>query len=390
MVRELAIFLFLFIFKYVFFLFNLLPLKEKTTFVVSFGDNSKYVIDEIRRQKIEVQVVVLCKRNAMGLFMDNKDLDLIAFDTIKIFQWIQSIYHLATSRYIMVDNYYGFLAAVRLKKGVQCIQLWHASGALKKFGLEDVSAKNRSPKAKHRFLKVYNNFHKVIVGSDVMADIFTKSFNLKREQILTTGVPRTDFFFNEKAVQNARKRLAFQLPMTRNRKVILYVPTYRDDEVNRFKLHLDIMKMAEKLGNDYILFLRLHPAIQKPFTLLEPCPDFFIDVSSKQYEITELLVVADYLITDYSSIVFEFSLLQKPIIFFAYDLEEYKQSRGILGNYESNLPGPIERDTDSIIELIQSNRFDLNSVYRYAKVWNKYSEGNSSYNLVQYMFPGRS
>jgi len=289
-----------------------------------------------------------------------------------------------------VDNYYGFLAAVKFKKGVQCIQLWHASGALKKFGLQDVSVKNRSPKAKERFLKVYSKFHKVIVGSDVMADIFTESFNLDREQVLTTGVPRTDFFFNKRAVQNARKRLTFQLPMTRNKKVILYVPTYRDHEVNRFMLQLDIVKMAEKLGNDYILFLRLHPTIQNSVTLPEAYPNFYMDVSSGQFEITELLVVADYLITDYSSIAFEFSLLQKPIIFFAYDLEEYKQSRGISRNYESNLPGPITRDTESIIDLIQSNHFDLSSVGRYAKVWNKYSEGHSSYNLVHYMFPGRS
>ena len=63
-------------------------------------------------------------------------------------------------------------------------------------------------------------------------------------------------------------------------------------------------------------------------------PDFVVDVSSDQYEINDLLVVADYLITDYSSISYEFSLLQKPMIFFTYDLEEYKQSRGVLEGFE--------------------------------------------------------
>ncbi|MFX3673141.1 MAG: CDP-glycerol glycerophosphotransferase family protein [Paenisporosarcina sp.] len=390
MVRELAIFLFLFHFKFVFFLFNLFPIKEKTTFVVSFGDNSKYIVDEIRRQNIKVKVVVLCKRNVMRLFINNKDIDLITFETTNIIQWLQSIYHLATSRYIMVDNYYGFLASIHFKKGVQCIQLWHASGALKKFGLEDVSIKYRNPKSKQRFLKVYSKFHKVVVGSDVMAAIFIESFNLKKEQILTTGVPRTDFFFNEKAVENARQTLACQLPVKGNKKVILYAPTYRDHELDRFILQLDIGKMFENLGNDHVLFLRLHPAIQNSVILCDQYPDFIVDVSSGHYDITELLVAADYLITDYSSIPFEFSLLQKPIIFFAYDLEEYKLSRGILEGFESNLPGPIVRDTDSIIELIQSNRFDLDLIGWYAKVWNKYSEGHSSYNLVQYMFPGRS
>jgi teichoic acid glycerol-phosphate primase len=390
MARELAIFLFLLLFKCVFFLFNLLPLKEKTTFVVSFGDNSKYVFDEMRRQNIQVQVAVLCKRNSISLFKDYKDIDLVPFETSNIFRWLQAIYHLATSRYIMVDNYYGFLTAVHFKKGVQCIQLWHASGALKRFGLEDESIKDRGPKAKQRFLQVYSKFHKVVVGSDVMAAIFIKSFNLKKEQILTTGIPRTDFFFNEQTIQNARQTLILQYPVRKNKKVILYAPTYRDHELDHFMLQLDIGKMVEKLGNDYILFLRLHPAIQNTVIFSKQYPDFIVNVSSDQYDINELLVVADYLITDYSSISVEFSLLQKPIIFFTYDLEEYKQSRGVLEGFENNLPGPIVRDTGSIIELIHTNRFDLDAIHGYAERWNKYSKGHSSYNLVQYMFPEKS
>ncbi|WLD92899.1 CDP-glycerol glycerophosphotransferase family protein [Alkalihalobacillus sp. AL-G] len=392
MVRELAIFLFLLLFKCVFFLFSLLPLREKTTFVVSLGDNSKYVLDEMQRQNIQIPVVVLCKKNSMSLFKDYKGIDLFPFQTSNIFHWswLKSIYHLATSLYIMVDNYYGFLAAVHFKKGVQCIQLWHASGTLKKFGLEDGSIKYRSPKAKKRFLQVYSNFGKVVVGSDVMAAIFIKSFNLKKEQILTTGIPRTDFFFNEKAVQNARRKFALQHPEKRNKKVILYAPTYRDHELDHFELKLDIGKMAEKLGDDYVLFLRLHPAIQNTTILTEQYSDFIVDVFSGQYDLNELLVAADYLITDYSSIVVEFSILQKPMIFFTYDFEEYKRSRGVIEEFEKNLPGPIVRDTDSIIELIHSNDFDLDAIKSYSETWNKYSKGRSSYQLVQYMFPEKS
>jgi teichoic acid glycerol-phosphate primase len=388
MVRELAIFLFLLLFKGVFSLFNQLPLKEKTTFVVSFGDNSKYVFEEMRRQNINVQVVVLCKKSRMSLFKDYRDINLIPFETSNIFEWswLQSIYHLATSRNIMIDNYYGFLAAVKFKKGVQCIQLWHASGTLKKFGLEDESIKNRSPKAKQRFLKVYSNFHKVVVGSDVMADIFKKSFNLKSEQILTTGVPRTDFFFNEQAVDNTRGKFAF----SKNKKVILYAPTYRDHELDHYILQLDIAKMVNKLGNDYILFLRLHPAIKDTVMITEKYSDFIVNVSSDQFNIKELLVVADLLITDYSSIAFEFSLLQKPMIFFTYDLEQYKLSRGVIEDFEVNLPGPIVKDTNTILELIHTNRFNLDAINCYAKRWNKYSKGYSSFNLVQYMYPEKS
>src|SRR4051812_36378897 len=244
MVRELAIFLYLVLFKCTFFLFNLLPLKEKTTFVVSFGDNCLYILEEMRRQNIQAQVAVLCKRDKMNPFKDYKNIHLVPFESVHPLQWLQSIYHLATSRYIMVDNYYGFLAAVHFKKGVQCIQLWHASGAVKKFGLEEESIKDRSSRAIQRFLQVYRQFHKVVVGSDVMAAIFTKSFNLKKEQILTTGIPRTDFFFNETAIQKERLILAQRHPRIKGKKVILYAPTYRDQELDHFSLHLEIGKMA--------------------------------------------------------------------------------------------------------------------------------------------------
>ncbi|WP_050183443.1 CDP-glycerol glycerophosphotransferase family protein [Domibacillus robiginosus] len=389
MVRELAIFLFLFLFKCVFFLFNVLSIQDKTTFVVSFGDNSRYVLDEIRQQHISAKVAVLCKKNKVHLFKDCPDIDLVVFG-INPFYMIRSIYHLATSRHVLVDNYYGFLAAVHFKKSVECIQLWHASGALKKFGLQDTSVKQRSRRAKKRFLKVYSRFHKVVAGSDQMAHIFIESFHLQKSQILPTGVPRTDFFFNKKSLYNAKQRITDQYPVIRHKKVILYVPTYRDHKLKDFVLGLDIGKMAEQLGNNYTVLLRLHPAVQNNLTFEEKYLDFVVDVSSDQYEINELLAVADFLITDYSSIPVEFSLLQKPMIFFTYDLEEYQQIRGVSEGFERDLPGPIVRDTASVIHCIQENRFDLGAIRSYAEKWNAYSNGQASYNIVRYLFPEKS
>ncbi|MDR6998826.1 CDP-glycerol glycerophosphotransferase family protein [Neobacillus niacini] len=390
MVRELAISLYLFVFKCVFSVFNLIPLKDKTTFVISFGDNSRYVFEEMRRQTIQNEVVFLCKGKSIALFKDYDDFTCVPFETYHLLNWFKSIYHLATSKHIFVDNYFGFLAAVIFKEEVTCVQLWHASGAIKKFGLEDGSVKNRSERAKQRFLQVYQQFDKVVVGSDVMAATFMKSFNLKKETILTTGVPRTDFFFNEKEKQKAIQKLTRTHRVLKDKKVILYAPTYRDHELENFSIQLNVEKMSQELGNEYMLILRLHPAIGNSVDFSKIQSDFVFDFSSSQYEINELLAVADYLITDYSSIPFEFSLLRKPIIFFAYDLEEYKKNRGVLYGFEENLPGPIAKDTDSIIKLIQNNDFDLNVVDRYAEKWNKYSNGRSSQNLVSYLFEEKS
>ncbi|MEH7129895.1 CDP-glycerol glycerophosphotransferase family protein [Neobacillus drentensis] len=386
MVRELAICFYLLIFKCVFSIFSLVPLKNKTTFVVSFGDNSQYVYEEIRRQKIPMKVVFLCEEKAFHKFNDAREGTVLLFEVRHLIHWVRAVFHLATSRYLFIDNYFGFLAAVTLKKEVQCIQLWHASGAMKKFGLEDESVKTRSKKAKQRFLQVYSKFDQVVVGSDIMAEIFIKSFHLKRENILPTGIPRTDFYFNEEAKQKAKATLIHKHPVLKEKKVILYAPTYRDDQLIHFNLVLEIEKMARELGKEYILILRLHPAIKNILDYSNCYPDFVIDLSSDRYEINDLLVVADYLITDYSSIPFEFSLLRKPMIFFTYDLEEYKRDRGVMGEFQEHLPGPMVKDTESIIDIIKNNRFDLNIVEYYCEKWNQYSKGHSSQNLVQHVF----
>ena len=386
MVRELAICFYLLVFKFLFSIFSLWPLRNKTTFVVSFGDNTQYVYEEILRQRITTDVVFLCEQKAFPRFMGVQGATTILFEAKHLMNWMKAVFHLATSRCIFIDNYFGFLAAVSFKKEVKCIQLWHASGAMKKFGLEDESIKSRTVRARERFLQVYSKFDRVVVGSDVMTEIFMKSFHLKKENILPTGVPRTDFFYNKEAKQKAIDTLLQQHPSLRDKKIILYAPTYRDHELEHFNLVLEVEKMARELGQDYRLILRLHPAIVHKEDFATRSSDFVVDLSSSQYDINELLVAADYLITDYSSIPYDFSLLHKPMIFFTYDLDEYKQQRGVMEGFEEHLPGPLVKDTESIIELIQNNRFDLSQVEYYSEKWNQYSKGCSSQNLVQYIF----
>ena len=141
--------------------------------------------------------------------------------------------------------------------------------------------------------------------------------------------------------------------------------------------------MYKELKSDYILLLRLHPAVK--IELDNKYPDFVIDVSSYQ-NLNDLLVVTDLLITDYSSIPFEFALLNKPMIFFAYDLDEYAHSRGFWEDYQELVPGPIVTDTDSLINCIEESHFDLNRVKSFADQWNQYSKGYSSERLIQAIY----
>ena len=168
-----------------------------------------------------------------------------------------------------------------------------------------------------------------------------------------------------------------------NKKVILYAPTYRDDELNDATLAIDLDKMYERFKYDYVLFLRLHPAVNGEFE--NKYPGFIYNVSSYS-SINDLLLGTDILITDYSSIPFEFSLLHKPMIFYAYDLEEYSKKRGIWPNYTDEVPGPVVQTTRELIEVIDKMEFNLEEVRNFAKTWNKYSNGNSTKNLIHALY----
>lgn len=382
MAREIIITVYLFVFRIFFYIFNLFPQKKKTTFVASFGDNVLHTVGEIEKQTDD-QVVILKTSQCKVSFDNASDRIILDFETLNLIDWFKSIYHLATSHHIFVDNYFGFLAVTNFKSNVNCIQLWHAAGAVKQFGLKDPSIKGRSQRANNRFQKVYQRFDHVIVGSEKMARIFRESFGISHDQILRSGIPRTDFFFDQAAKNQAEQSLIAQFPMIDNKKVILYAPTYRDDQLSSANIELNIDQMYKKLKDNYILFLRLHPAIK--MELSHEYPDFVVDVSNYDH-LNHLLVVSDILITDYSSIPFEFALLNKPMIFFAYDLDKYANSRGFWEDYEEFVPGPIVKNTRDLIDEIHKGNFDMDKIKHFADQWNQYSTGHSSELLIKTLY----
>ncbi|MFD2044501.1 CDP-glycerol glycerophosphotransferase family protein [Ornithinibacillus salinisoli] len=307
---------------------------------------------------------------------------IIPFDIKHPFAYLESIYHLATATTILVDNYQGFLAVTNFKKNSTCIQLWHAAGAIKQFGLNDPSTSTRSNRAKERFQQVYNRFHYTVVGSEKMATIFQQNFNLSNERIIRTGIPRTDVFFNTEKKLLANSNLNRHIPEINNKKIILYAPTFRENQLNNYQLKLNIEELCEEFSDEYVLFIRVHPAVS--FTLPNKYRDFAYDMSG-YFDINHLLLQSDILITDYSSIPFEYSLLRKPMIFFAYDVEEYRLTSGLMKDYENQMPGPIVFSTDEIIQTIKHNKYKLNDIQFFANQWNEYSRGNSSLNVARFI-----
>ncbi|WP_182199827.1 CDP-glycerol glycerophosphotransferase family protein [Paraliobacillus salinarum] len=358
------------------------PQRKKTTFVSSFADNVFYVAEELSKSTNQ-QIVILDTKNSKHYFKSIPGAIVIDFKLTRPVSFVKSIYHIATCQHIFIDTYFGFLADIKFKPNVQCVQLWHAAGAIKKFGLLDSTVPSRSKIAQQRFNKVYEKFNYVVVGSEKMVTIFKESFGLNDSRILRTGIPRTDFFFDSSSQEEIKKEMIRKFPVIQDKKVILYAPTFRKDKLHLSNIELDIAEMKKKLGDEFVFFLKLHPAITLNTTYNED--EFFVDVS-KNYHINELLVITDVLITDYSSLPFEFALLKKPMVFFAYDLEQYQEETGLWDDYVSLVPGPVVTNTNDLIHVLENDQYDYSKINQFALEWNQYSKGNSSNNLIKHLY----
>lgn len=373
--KKIAIYIYMLAVKVVGGLARLFHMQQKVVFLISFEENPASIIKQMELDKFTPNTIIFYDPR---INVTNISRDFLKLKPKNIAQFIPLMFHLNTAKVVVTDNYFVELAGTKWRKGASCIQIWHANGALKKFGWEDKAAQKRTTADKKRFQAVYQRFTNVVVGSDEMALIFQKSFLLDEKQLLKIGVPRTDYFFDKEKLK-ANYDWTFQSLNLSNRKQLLYAPTFRDDELQNTSLHLDIAEMERALGEEYQLILKLHPSISNDLEKLDS--DFVVYVD-KETPIETVLPVVDILITDYSSIPFEFALLEKPMIFYTYDLQAYDKARGLSDGFLETIPGNCVFTTVELIEEIKKASFDLEKVRQFALKWNKYSDGSSSERFV--------
>ncbi|MBC1501964.1 CDP-glycerol glycerophosphotransferase family protein [Listeria weihenstephanensis] len=376
--KKIAIKLYMMMIQILGFVFGRFPVQQKVVMLISFPENPTAVLREMDKLHFTPETIVFYdpRMNVDGMsrnFM--RSLPKTKANLIRL------MFHLSTAKVVVTDNYFAELAGVKWRENMTCVQIWHANGALKKFGWEDKAAQKRSESDKKRFQAVYQTFSKVLVGSDEMGDIFKRSFLLDDARLLKLGVPRTDYYFDE-ATLALNKQIGLEKYGINGKKVLLYAPTFRDEALSETKLALDIAAMKQALGEEYKLLLKVHPSMVSD---LEKIQDNFCVYADKETEIEALLPMTDVLITDYSSIPFEFSFFEKPMIFFAYDLEEYDGNRGLADHYLETIPGPLCKTTAEVIEAVQNPAVDLEQIRAFGAKWNKYSDGESSKRFVDFL-----
>ncbi len=297
---------------------------------------------------------------------------------------IRSGYALARSRVVVVDDYFFPIYVVRPRAGTTIVQTWHASGAFKRFGHSVRDASFGADAALTDRVRIHSNYDLCLVGSAEAATHYADAFGLPLDRFRwDLGIPRTDAFFDTDARRAAEQRVRQRYDIPEGRRVVLWAPTFRGDRVTdaRDADALDLEVMAERLGDDHLLLLRLHPFVGARLRVPRAASGFVRDVSDHP-DINDLMFVSDVLVTDYSSAIFEYSLLERPMAFFAPDLDAYERERGFYVDYRGWVPGPVFERTDELARWLRSGEPDLDPVRRFREASFAVADGNATRRVV--------
>ncbi|RGD75519.1 CDP-glycerol glycerophosphotransferase family protein [Anaerofustis stercorihominis] len=365
--------------KFSYYICYLLPVQKKLVFVANNTDrldrNPKYIYDEIKKQNLDLKIVLMFnpagkkgKKNQIKFLLKN----------------MLAEYHMATANFIILDAYYFPLYVIKTKKKTTVIQVWHASGGFKKIGYSVLGNSFGVNEKDIKINPIHTNYTYCLMGSKYNAKFYAEAFNVSLDKFVTdVGIPRTDVFFNEELKIKLPDKIFEMYNIPRDKKIILYAPTFRGaHKISAyFKDDLDFNIMKENISDDYIILLKLHPWITEKYEISEELKGFLFDVSDYP-DINELMIISDVMITDYSSAIFEYSLLEKPMLFYASDYFDYIDERGFYIDFHNDLPGKVYTDTLSMAKDIKDNNFEMDRVRDFKKQTFEVADGKSSERFV--------
>ena len=294
---------------------------------------------------------------------------------------------LATAKYVFVDDASLILSSIPLRKETVAINLWHACGAFKKFGRSTAELKFGSSAATLDKYPNYGNLTHVTVSSPEVIWAYEEAMHLPKGIVKATGVSRTDQFYDKKFVESRKQKLYEIMPEAKDKKVILYAPTFRGHVATASSPdRIDFERFCRELGNEYVIVCKHHPFVKNPPIIPEELQHFARDLT-KYLSIEDLLCCADICISDYSSLVFEYSLFEKPMIFYAYDYDNYCDWRGFYYDYSEFTPGPVVQTEDELINSIKNidTQFDKQKVIDFKEKFMGSCDGHATERIIALM-----
>ncbi|MDX1259382.1 CDP-glycerol glycerophosphotransferase family protein [Exiguobacterium sp. K1] len=374
-------------------LFQQLPVQKNLVLFESFlgrgySDNPKALYLTLQKQRPELQLV--------WIFAKEPNAAVKAACPNWVLRNSPKYYYLMARAQYWIFNTRQPLS-LKKRRETMYLQTWHGT-PLKRLGLDMDEVHmpgTNTEQYKTNFSAQAKEWNYLLSPNLYSSAIFKRAFDF-RGLLLETGYPRNDLLYAPDRQQQA-EQIKQSLRLPPGKKVILYAPTWRDDEFvtkgqYRFNLKLDLKQMQSRLGDDYIVLLRMHYLIAEHLDLTA-FDGFAYDVSAYG-DIAELYLISDLLITDYSSVFFDYAHLNRPMLFFTYDLEKYASVlRGFYFDFEAVVPGPLLKESDQVIDYIEhietrSKQYE-EKYTAFQERFCSLDDGKASQRVVNALFPAK-
>ncbi|MEU2203393.1 CDP-glycerol glycerophosphotransferase family protein [Microbacterium oleivorans] len=331
---------------------------------LGFEGNMRFVRDELLRRMPGAEVV--------GVFKPSLNAPRPLRDVLRL-PWL-----LATSGTIVVDDFYPIIYPLPIRRGARLVQIWHAAGAFKQVG----HSRAGLPGGPVPGSDIHRNYTHVPVSSESVRKNYAEAFGIDVARVQALGVPRTDVFFDTDYVERTRRRVRSELGVSEEERLVLYAPTFRGNGQlsARSEGSADWGAIADSLGAGFRVAVRQHPfaAASAP-----PLPPHVLDGSTA--DMNDLLMATDVLVTDYSSSIFEFALLRRPIVLFVPDLTEYAGSRSFYRPFSAYVTGPVVEDPSELVDALRDATVDPAALTAFLEEFCGALDGRSTQRIVDRM-----
>ena len=375
--------------------YRLIPVDDKTMLFLSFhgrgySDNPKAIYEQMRKDE-------RLKDYRFIWVIKNYKQKNIQIEGAKIINYLSPAYFYYLSR----AKYWIFnckMPAYIAKKSNQIyLQTWHGT-PLKRLGHDIHVDKDttfyRSKLSAQEMYETYDidvaRYNYMISPNSFCTKVFQSAFAIDRARLIETGYPRNDILTNAtlKEICDIKKRLG----IPSDKKVLLYAPTWRDNQYvtkgYTFKLEANFKKWKEMLADEYVVVFKPHYLIINETANDESLKGFVFNIDANE-DISSLYLIADALVTDYSSVFFDYAILNRPIYFYMYDIESYKDElRGFYIDIYKDLPGKIYDREDDLLKAIKLEDYDYKKLGEFNELFNEHEDGKASKRVVETVLTG--
>ena len=373
--------------------YRFIPLDDKTVLFISFhgkgySDNPKAIYEEmLKDDRFKDFKFVWAIKNHKKKAIKIDDAKIIEYLSIPYF------YYLSKAKYWIFNC--KMPSYICKKKEQIYLQTWHGT-PLKRLGhdihVDENTTFYRSQIKAEDMYRSYDidsaRYNYMISPNAFCTKIFPAAFNINKERLIETGYPRNDVMSNVTDDEKLKIKKELNIPL--HKKVILYAPTWRDNQYvakgYTFKLEVDFHKWHQYLKDDYIVLFKPHYLIINDYKSTNDLQGFLYNIDADQ-DISPLYLITDVLITDYSSVFYDFAVMNKPMYFYMYDLKDYQEElRGFYIDIYKDLPGQIYENEDDLLKDVIENEYDYAKLKVFKERFNNHDDGMASKRVVDIVF----